>query len=194
MFYIVGLGNPGEEYENTRHNVGFLLTHLITESLGVFSCHESSSQSGFVCTGSIGNESISILLPHTFMNASGSAVVKFVAKGDEHKLIVIYDDIDLPLGSIRISFGRGDGGHNGIKSIIAKLGTSDFIRIRIGIAKKTLFTGKTIRPKGEKLASFVLAKFSTSERKQLEELGKKVSEAVVTIIEKGREDAMNKYN
>lgn len=194
MFYIVGLGNPGAEYENTRHNVGFILTREVAKALGFSSFNESSAHSGLVANGMVKESQVTALLPTTFMNNSGSAVQKLVVKGTENRLIVIYDDIDLPLGSIRISFGRGDGGHNGVKSIVAKLGTSDFIRIRIGIAKKTLFTGKPIRPKGEKLASFVLAKFGTSEKKQLAVLGKIVSEAVVAIVEKGKEEAMNKFN
>lgn len=194
MFYLVGLGNPGEEYENTRHNVGFLLVRDVASTLNFSSFHESGAHSGFVATGTIGKESITALLPTTFMNASGSAIQKLITKGEEQNVIVVYDDVDLPLGQIRISFSRGDGGHNGIKSIVAKLGTADFIRIRIGVAKKALFTGKTVRPKGEKLASFVLAKFSKSEQKELQSLGKKVSEAVITIVEKGKEEAMNKFN
>jgi peptidyl-tRNA hydrolase, PTH1 family len=194
MFYIVGLGNPGKEYENTRHNVGFILVQQLIVALGFSSFYKSSTQSGLVSEGSIEDTPVTALLPTTFMNNVGSAVVKLVAKGEESKLIVVYDDIDLPFGSIRISVSRGDGGHNGIKSIIAKLGTQDFIRIRVGIAKKSFWTGQIVRPKGEKLASFVLAQLSRSEENELELVGKKVTDAVQIIIKEGVQKAMNHYN
>src|SRR5690606_4374873 len=137
MYYIVGLGNPGKEYEHTRHNVGFFLLEIFAQEAGLPSFHESNAQSGYVSQGVFEGEEVTLLMPTTFMNASGSAVAKLVPAGSSDKLVVVYDDIDLPVGELRVSFGRGDGGHNGVKSIIEKLGTKDFVRIRIGVGKRS---------------------------------------------------------
>jgi PTH1 family peptidyl-tRNA hydrolase len=147
------------------------------------SWHEKSAYSGRISEGRVGDEEVVLLLPQTFMNDSGSAVKKLVKKGEEEKLIVVYDDVDLPFGEIKLSFARGNGGHNGVRSIIDSLGTQDFIRVRIGVAQKSFFTGSLKRPKGEALAQFVLQKFSRGETKQLPE-----------VLTKVREKAMNLHN
>ncbi len=194
MYYIVGLGNPGAEYAGTRHNIGFTLVTSFIEHANLPSLHESKTYNGLVSEGVLENAEVTVLLPQTFMNASGGAVAKLVSKSDIENLIVVYDDVDLPFGEIKISFGRGDGGHNGIKSIIASLGTQEFVRLRVGVARKSLWTGKVVRPKGEKLASFVLGAFSSSEQKELPSLEKKVTEVLCTFISKGRESTMNQFN
>ena len=194
MFYIVGLGNPGTEYAHTRHNIGFDVLEKLATSGDFSSWHDSGAYSGRVATGNFQKDEVILLLPSTFMNDSGIAVKKLVPKGEIEKLIVVYDDVDLPLGELKISFGRGDGGHNGMRSIIASLGTADFLRVRVGVAKKSIWTGKVKRPKGEALANFVLSSFSSSEHKKLSDVLKKAIEAVTMCVMQGKEKAMNIYN
>lgn len=156
---------------------------------------ENKSMSGRTTGGRIGDEPVAMLYPDTFMNNSGSAVVKFVPKNAVGDLIVIHDDVDLPFGEIKISKGRGGGGNNGIASIINKLGSKDFVRIRVGIAPTSFWTGKVKRPAGGgPLERFVLKPFGASERKQLPEIFAKVDDAVREVVEKGVEAAMNKLN
>ena len=194
MFYIVGLGNPGTEYAHTRHNIGFDVLEKLATSGDFSSWHDSGAYSGRVATGNFQKDEVMLLLPSTFMNDSGIAVKKLVPKGEIEKLIVVYDDVDLPLGELKISFGRGDGGHNGMRSIIASLGTADFLRVRVGVAKKSIWTGKVKRPKGEALANFVLSSFSSSEHKKLSDVLKKAIEAITMCVMQGKEKAMNIYN
>ncbi len=195
MFYIVGLGNPGSKYENTRHNIGWTVLDAIREHCGFSSLHESSKFSGRVSEGTIGQKNVTMLYPDTYMNNSGAAVVKFVPKKETERLIVVHDDIDLPFGEIKIGFGRGAGGNNGVKSIIAKLGTKDFIRVRVGVAPKSFWTGETKRPKGGgPLERFVLKPFGKKEQKQLDDLQKHVVTALESVVHDGVEKAMNQYN
>lgn len=194
MFYIVGLGNPGKEYEQNRHNVGFLMLDAFVQSVGLPQPVDSSSYAGKISEGVVANTEVAVLYPSTFMNKSGSSVAKLIPKAEAGNLVVVYDDIDLPFGELKVSFGRGDGGHNGIKSIIGTLGTKDFVRVRVGIAKKHLFTGKPIRPTGEKLNNHVLGDFSTKEQKQLPDIAKQVTDILSTIVTSGKEKAMNTFN
>lgn len=194
MHYIVGLGNPGEKYTNTRHNVGFLMLEQFARDAGLPDFHESSAHSGRVTEGVLEGEDIFILLPSTFMNASGSAVKKLIQKEDANCLVVVYDDVDLPLGQIKVSYDRGAGGHNGVQSIIESLGTREFARIRIGIAHKSFWTGKPVRPKGEQLASYVLKPFSKKELEELTHVQQTFNEAVKVFVHKGATTAMNSYN
>lgn len=195
MHYIVALGNPGEKYSNTRHNVGWLALDYVSEKIGFSKPVESASFSGRVAIGVIGNNELSVLYPDTFMNNSGTAVAKFVPKNKIENLIVIHDDIDLPFGEIKIGVGRGAGGNQGIRSIIEKLDSNKFVRVRVGIAPKSFWTGKTKRPQGGgPLERFVLKSFSTSESKQLPEVFEKVKTALETIVTDGVEVAMNRLN
>ena len=194
MFYIVGLGNPGKEYEHTRHNVGFLVLKAAVEQLHFTSLFESSAYSGSLSEGSLKGQEVTVLFPNTFMNDSGSAVKKLVSSDQSAQLMVVYDDIDIPFGEIKVSFGRGDGGHNGIKSIIASLGTKDFVRIRIGIGAKSLWTGKLKRPKGERLSKYVLGTFSSKELQQLEHTKLLLEEAITTFVSLGKEKLMTRFN
>ena len=196
MFYIVGLGNPGTEYSHTRHNIGFDVLEKLATSGAFSSWHDLGAYSGRVATGNFQKQKdeAMLLLPSTFMNDSGIAVKKLVPKGEIEKLIVVYDDVDLPLGELKISFGRGDGGHNGVKSIIVSLGTTDFLRVRVGVAKKSIWTGKVKRPKGEALANFVLSSFASSEHKKLSDVLEKAVKAITMCVIEGKEKAMNIYN
>jgi len=175
MKIVVGLGNPGEEYKNTRHNAGRILVDLIAKKLE--------------------DVKIKFLTPDTFMNNSGKEVAKFVkTKKDLINLVVIYDDIDLPLGKIKISFNRSSGGHNGLGSIIKSLKSEEFVRIRVGITPTTP-TGKLRKPKGERdVLKFLLGEFKKPELEILKKLGKIVAEAVETIFTEGKDKAMSLYN
>lgn len=174
MKLIVGLGNPGEEYAKTRHNTGRIVAALIEDKI------ESKAK---------------FIEPTTFMNQSGRAVAPFVkSKKDLAELIVIYDDIDLPLGKIKISFNRSAGGHNGLKSVIRALKSEEFLRIRIGIAPATP-SGKIKKPQGEKkMLGYLLGEFKKSELETLKKLSKKVAEAVDVIFKESKEKAMSLYN
>ena len=194
MFYIVGLGNPGKEYVQTRHNVGFTVLEHFAEENHFSSWHDKGPLFGRVAEGTIETHRVYLLLPTTFMNDSGSAVKQLIKKGEADKLIVVYDDVDLPFGAIKVSFSRGNGGQNGVGSIIESLGTPDFIRVRIGVAQKSIFTGNLKRPKGEALASFVLGTFSRSEIKLLPAVLGKATGAIEMCITQGREKAMNTFN
>ncbi len=177
MSYIIaGLGNPGEEYEGTRHNTGRIILSLVGNM-------------------KIGKEKIEFIAPDTFMNNSGKAIVKVVKsiKAAE-KLIVIYDDFNLPLGKIRISYNRSSGGHNGLESIIKALKTPAFIRIRIGVAPENK-DGNAKPPHGDdKIEKFILGKFKDDEMKVIKKNAKIVGEALEMIVKEGKEKAMSVYN
>jgi PTH1 family peptidyl-tRNA hydrolase len=195
MRYIVPLGNPGDRYKDTRHNVGWLaMDHVITTH-GWPSLIEDKQMSGRTTGGRVGSEPIAILYPDTFMNNSGAAVAKLVPPAEMADLIVMHDEIDLPFGEIKISHSRGAGGNNGVKSIIEKTGSKEFVRIRIGIAPTSFWTGKVKRPSGGgPLERFVLKPFTPSERKLLPEVFAKVDAALQTIVSNGVEAAMNQCN
>ncbi len=192
MLYIIGLGNPGKEYEHTRHNVGWMVLDYLV-SLSLPSPVSSSKYAGRISAGVLAGEEVMLLYPDTFMNKSGSAVKKLVPKGQEGNLVVVYDDVDIPVGEIKVSFGRGDGGHNGIKSIVASLGTKEFTRVRIGIAPKSFF-GRTKRPTGDRLPKHVLGDFKRREQKDLQAGLEKARVAIETIVNEGVEKAMNDCN
>lgn len=173
MHIVVGLGNPGADYENTRHNTGRLAVEFLREKVS----------------------GIKILVPETYMNKTGGAVAKVVkSQKAASKLIVVYDDLDLPLGALKISFNRSSGGHRGVESIIKALKTEAFIRIRIGISPSTP-TGKLKKPKGEaEVEKFILGEFKPKEMEVLKKVFKKVSEAVAVIVEDGHVRAMTEFN
>ena len=175
MKLVVGLGNPGKEYEKTRHNTGRILVGILEKKL------EGSK--------------IKFLKPDTFMNNSGKAVAPLIkTKKDLKDLVVIHDDIDLPLGKMKISFNRSSGGHNGLNSVIKALKSEEFLRIRIGTAPVTP-SGKIKKPKGEKaVINFILGEFKKPELETLKKLSKKVAEAVETIFTESKEKAMSLYN
>ncbi len=177
MKLVVGLGNPGKEYENTRHNTGRIMVGLISKKL------EASKIK------------IKFILPDNFMNNSGKAVAPLIKnKKDLADLVVIYDDIDLPLGKMKISFNRSSGGHNGLGSIIKALKSQEFLRIRIGIAPATP-SGKIKKPKGEKaVINFILGEFKKPELDALKKLSKKAAEAVEMIFTESKDKAMSLYN
>lgn len=194
MHYIVGLGNPGEKYEMTRHNVGWLVLDYFITKTGLSSPVSNSAVAGRISNGFIGGKEVTLLYPETFMNNSGTAVKKLVSKAEIDKLVVVYDDIDLAVGEVKVSVGKGDGGHNGIKSIIGLLGSKDFVRVRVGIAPVSFWTGKPKRPTGGALPKFVLKEFSKKEAEKIEGVKEKAYTALKIIIESGVEKAMNEVN
>jgi PTH1 family peptidyl-tRNA hydrolase len=185
MKLIVGLGNPGKKYDQTRHNIGFeviqalALRHATTTGRLKFE--------GQIQEGLIGSEKILLLMPHTFMNLSGRCVKQALDfyKIPEADLIVVCDDFHLPLGTLRLRPGGSDGGQKGLADTIRQLGTDQFARLRMGIGPV---------PEQWDPADFVLGKFGTHERKAVDEQVKRACEAVVTWAEQGTLAAMNKYN
>jgi PTH1 family peptidyl-tRNA hydrolase len=179
MKLVVGLGNPGAEYENTRHNTGRIVLDWVEKELG----------------DKAKKNKIKFLKPDTFMNSSGKAVAPLVkTKKDLENLVVVYDDIDLPLGKIKISFNRSDGGHNGLGSIIKSVKSQEFLRIRVGVSPATS-KGVAKKPKGDKaVLNFLLGNFKKSELDEIKKLSKKVAEAIETIFTDGKDKAMSIYN
>lgn len=194
-YFLVGLGNTGEEYENTRHNVGRMLVDYFVSQNDFSDWKESKLQKASIAKAKIGKHEVLAITPTVFMNQSGKAVSNFVKNAkDASRLIVIYDDMDLPLGKVRISFGRSSGGHNGVESIIKSIKTKDFVRIRIGISPETA-SGKLKKPSGEDaVIKFILGKLRENDLEVLKKIRKKVNDAIRMIIEEGRERAMGEYN
>ncbi len=188
MKLIVGLGNPGKEFENTRHNAGFMAVEVLRSRHGDDFGKWSNKFKALVCEGRIGREKIALVLPQTFMNLSGDAVAEAVTfwKVDPTSVIVIYDDLDLLLGNIRIRENGSAGGHNGMKSIIARLGTQDFTRVRIGIGDES-----EVKIPAEK---FVLQHFSAGDKKVLASSLEKAAEATEMILKSDITKAMSQFN
>lgn len=189
MFLIVGLGNPGKQYEKSRHNVGFMVLDQLAADLSgkkIKWSINAKANAQYLKT-EIESQPIELLKPQTFMNNSGAAVA-YAAKNhnlDAADIIIIHDDLDLPLGEFKIQKNRGAAGHNGVQSVIDQLGTRDFIRVRIGIASpETAKTG----------AGFVLAKFSKTEMDVLQKIFDRASEALKSIVAEGLEKTMTNFN
>lgn len=186
MYIIVGLGNPTKEYSGTRHNIGFDAIDTIAKKykIGV----DSKKHKGIYGTGYIEGYKVVLVKPQTYMNLSGESVREFIdyyKTEAESELIVIFDDIDLDVGQLRIRKKGSAGGHNGIKNIIAHLGTQNFMRIKIGVGEK---------PRGMDLANYVLGHFAKEERAVVDEALEDVASAVELMITKDVDAAMNVYN
>lgn len=195
MHIIVGLGNPGEEYKETRHNTGRIALETFRKAEGCSEWEEDKKKKALVSEGKIKKEPLFLIEPDNFMNNSGKSIATFVkSKKQVAQTIVIYDDLDLPLGTFKISFNRGSGGHRGLESIIRALKTREFVRIRIGISPATP-SGKLRKPSGEKeVIRFIMGAFSPKERETFKKVSKKVSNALVSIVTDGREKAMSVWN
>lgn len=183
MFLIVGLGNPGREYDGTRHNIGFEAIDYLSRKYNIDV--NKSKFKGVFGEGFIGGQKVILLKPTTYMNLSGESVREVINfyKIDNNNIIVIYDDISLEIGKLRIREKGSAGGHNGIKSIIANMGTDVFPRIKIGVGQ----------PKGD-LVSHVLGRFNKEEAEDLKEVIDASNKAVEIIIKNGAKQAMNELN
>ncbi len=185
MFLVVGLGNPGSKYKKTLHNVGFLYLDSLADSLGVKV--DSEKWQGHYAKTRIENDQVVLLKPATFMNLSGRSVAAAASfyKIAPDRIIIIHDDLDLEFAQIKISVGKGPGGHNGIKSIIDCLGTREFVRIRCGIG----------RPPGPMpVDKYVLSKFKPAESDLIESRYDLMTRGLETIIGQGVQQAMNKVH
>lgn len=194
MKLIVGLGNPGRLYANNRHNVGFQCLNWFARSQGIsLAQRRARARLG---VGEIAGAKVILAKPRTFMNLSGQAVAALVAKFgvSPADLLVIYDDLDLPLGKIRIRQRGGSGGHNGMKSIIAHLGSRDFPRIRVGIAPLQEDEATAIPKEATKTPEYVLSDFTPQEKPVIKEVCAKVADAISCLLTEGIAAAMNKYN
>lgn len=185
MYLIVGLGNPGRQYEKTRHNVGFEVIDRLADRLSA-SVDEKKFK-GCYGKGVIGGNKVILLKPLTYMNLSGESVRAAMDfyKIDPDHMIVVYDDVSLDVGQLRIRTKGSAGGHNGIKNIIAHLGTQEFPRVKVGVGEK---------PPRMDLADYVLSRFSQTDRRVMEDAFEEAAEAAQMLIMEGPDAAMNRYN
>lgn len=195
QYLIVGLGNPGEEYADTRHNTGRMVVEAFRKKNDFPEWMLDKSLKALVSKGSRGKDKVVLLLPDNFMNVSGKSVAPLVKNAkDAERTIVVYDDLDLPLGGMKISFNRSSGGHKGVESIIKALKTKAFARLRVGICPTTP-TGKPRKPKGEAaLLDFIVGSFKKAELDEIKKVAKKGAEALGFFIEDGRDIATGKVN
>jgi PTH1 family peptidyl-tRNA hydrolase len=185
MKIIVGLGNPGKKYERTRHNAGFLVVDALARSLRFDLSQEKYH--ALIGKGRVGEEEALLAKPQTFMNESGrsvGAILRYtsVSAGD---LVVVHDELDLPLGAVRVKAGGGHGGHNGLRSIIDHVGTPDFIRVRVGVGRPA---------PGRDAADYVLSPFAPAERIAAEDAFERAARAIAAVIADGLTKAMNEFN
>lgn len=186
MYIIAGLGNPSREYKNTRHNIGFDVIDYLADKNNIDV--STIKHKALIGKGIIGGEKVILVKPQTYMNLSGESLIdvcQYYKIDVENELIVIYDDIALDVGSIRVRKKGSAGGHNGMKSIIQHLSTENFMRIRMGVGEK---------PKGYDLADYVLGHFTGPERDLMDKAAISATEAIKLIMDEGIDKAMSQYN
>lgn len=186
MFIIAGLGNPGKEYEGTRHNVGFDVIDRLADQYNI--SVEERKHRAFCGKGIIAGQKVLLVKPQTYMNLSGESirsVLEYYKVNETQEFLVVFDDVSLDVGQIRIRKKGSAGGHNGIKNIIAQTGTTEFQRIKIGVGEK---------PKRHDLADYVLGHFSRAEREQMEEGYDRAVKAIELMVNGQVDEAMNEYN
>ena len=186
MFIIAGLGNPTLQYEGTRHNVGFDVIDTLSERYNI--SVDTRKSRALIGKGMIEGHKVILVKPQTYMNLSGESIrslVDYYKVDEESELIVIYDDVSLGVGQLRIRKKGSAGGHNGIKSILSELGTDVFLRIKVGVGEK---------PRKYDLADYVLGHFSKEEKEQMKEGYQKAADAVSMLLNGETEAAMNQYN
>lgn len=185
LFVIVGLGNPGKKYEGTRHNTGFYVIDELAHTADIRI--KRLKHMALYGKGTIGNKKVVLYKPQTFMNSSGESVREILKwyKISLDRLIIVYDDIDIELGKIRVRRKGSAGTHNGMKSVLFNIRSEDFPRVRVGIGRPS---------QGRNCVGFVLGKFNSDERKVMLDSIKNAAGAVKTIITEGIETAMNRYN
>ena len=185
MYNIAGLGNPGEKYDNTRHNAGFLTIDALADRYGIDV--REKAHKALIGKGVIEGQKVILAKPQTYMNLSGESIRALVDyyKVTQEELVIIFDDISLEPGQLRIRKKGSAGGHNGIKSIIAHLGTQEFTRIKVGVGEK---------PPRMDLADYVLGRFAKEEQDTMKEAFETAAKAAVAIMTEGADAAMNQYN
>ncbi len=195
MFYIVGLGNPGKEYEGSRHNTGRSFLEHLANKHDFADWKDDKKLKARTATGSLGGKKVILINPETFMNNSGNSVRPLLlSKKALESLCVIYDDLDLPVGKMKISFNRSAGGHNGLASIIKAVKSEAFPRIRMGVSPHTP-KGIAKKPTGEdKIIKFLMTKFRDNDMAELKKVWKRASEALEVMVSESREKAMSMYN
>ena len=185
MHVVVGLGNPGAKYQGTRHNIGFEIVDLLAERHGILLKEEKFK--AHIGKGQVATQSAMLVCPQTYMNRSGdslSPLVGFYKLGVE-SLVVIHDDLDLPVGTVRVKTGGGHGGHNGLRDLVRRLGCPDFQRVRVGIG----------RPEGPMATSdWVLSRWASSEAVRLTSIRQRAAGATEAVLEHGVLEAMNQFN
>ncbi|MCD6500907.1 aminoacyl-tRNA hydrolase [bacterium] len=189
MILIVGLGNPGTKYLRTRHNIGFRVLDGFQRENNFPNFELAKKFNSLISQGKISGKKILLAKPQTFMNNSGKAVkslTHFYKITSPGNIVIVHDDIDLPLGKIRIAKNRGSAGHKGVESIIKELGTKDFARIRVGIRNKELGIRETEK--------YVLQKFTKEEEKIIKKIIKRTCQALKMVLVKEIEKVMNKFN
>lgn len=190
-YTIVGLGNPGEEYDNSRHNAGRATVELLAQKLNLGEWKLDQKLNAL----KIGDKKVTLILPQGFMNNSGASLKTLITNQKQaEKLVVVHDDLDLPLGRIKFSFNRSAGGHRGVESIIKNLKTEKFLRLRLGVCPTTP-SGKMKKPTGEQaVVDFILNKFKGKEELEFKKEAKLAVEALRVVLEEGKDRAMNLYN
>ena len=185
MYLIVGLGNPEEKYSNTRHNMGFDVINELSKECDIKV--SKSKFDAFYGMGEINGKKVILVKPQTYMNLSGESIIKFKKfyKISNKNIIVIYDDIDLKLGDIRLKAKGSSGSHNGMKSVIENLNTQDFIRVRVGIGAPE---------HKDDMINYVIGQIPKREREILDESITRAKNSIVEILENGIDTAMNKFN
>jgi len=189
-FLLIGLGNPGKKYENTPHNIGFMMLDAFAKKHAFPAFRAAKKLNAEISEDVIGDAKVILAKPQTFMNESGHAVQKLITSYQlpVTNIIVIHDDIDIPLGELKIAVGRGSAGHKGVASIIQHLGTQDFARVRVGIKP----ADRALPPRS--VDAFVLKPFSKAQHAAAQEGITKAVTVLDTILEKGIEETMNTYN
>ncbi len=204
MFYLVGLGNPGSEYENTRHNTGAMVLEVFRKTEELPEWSEDKKRNSLISEGKVGSEKVTLVFPQTFMNNSGQALkgikelkVKTVGKGKDKKteipnLAVIHDDLDIPFGKYKISFNKSSGGHHGVESIMKMVKSEAFVRVRVGIASSASAVTKSQEEKA--VEKIILGKFTPDQMVEFKKLAKNIAEGLHCLIAESREKAMSQYH
>ncbi|MEE8618728.1 MAG: aminoacyl-tRNA hydrolase [Dehalococcoidales bacterium] len=193
MKIIVGLGNPGRGYANNRHNIGFICLNHFARAQGIrFDKKQDKARIG---TGEVADNKVVLVRSQTYMNLSGESISRLIKRFDINlnDLLVIHDDLDLPLGKIRIRQGGSSGGHKGIESIVACLGRQDFVRLRVGIGRPTA-TEDSSEISDADIIAYVLTGFTPDQKQIITTVIPRVSEAIYCLLSEGLTAAMNKYN
>jgi len=189
MKLIVGLGNPGRGYASNRHNIGFICLNHFARTQGIrFNKKQAQARIG---TGQLAGTEVVVARPQTYMNLSGESVSRLVRKFNINlnNLLVIHDDLDLPLGKIRIRHGGSSGGHKGVDSIITHLESNDFLRLRVGVGRPAI-----TEPTEADIVAYVLSDFTQDEKQTISQVIPKASQAIFCLLTEGLTAAMNKYN